>query len=451
MQASIDHVARAKEYLQGVNKAIAQAKSWSFDTVATRGIYTAEEALTNNQGSLIEPVYLTSAQSFADDQEMLAAVEYKIPRWVYSRINNPSLYYLEATLGLLESYGSEFTASCCTASSGMAAIVAAIEPLLVRKENEWNTPFNFVSSSQVYGGTFQQFSVRQKEKGHTVRWASPWDDISEWEAKIDKNTRFVYIEVPSNPSVTVCDIRSIAALCDQYDVPLIVDSTLATPALLRPLTWGADIVIHSLSKSMTASGLSIGGAFISRPNMRGHYLEDAIKEDYATYVKLEPHRDNGSCISPLQAIITLSEVRSIRSRTQQMSSSALKVAKFLEGHSQVEKVLYPGLESHPQYGLAQELLQLVDSNENHHGALMSFCVKGGHKPACGTLNRLNVVSRALDLGRAKSVANIPAISTHQQQGEEGRELADIPSNLIRLSVGLENPQDIINDLEQALQ
>ncbi|AKP73300.1 Methionine gamma-lyase [Piscirickettsia salmonis] len=450
MQTSTDHVARAQEYMQGVNKAIAQAKSWSFDTVATRGIYTTEEALANNQGSLIEPVYLTSAQSFADDKEMLAAVEYKIPRWVYSRISNPSLYYLEATLGLLESYGCEFVASACTTSSGMAAIVAAIEPLLVRKEQEWNAPFNFVSSSHVYGGTFQQFSVRQKEKGCQVRWAAPWANISEWEEKIDTHTRFVYIEVPSNPNVTLCDIKALATLCDQYDIPLIVDATLATPALFRPLAWGADIVIHSLSKSMTASGLSIGGALLSRPNIRGYYLSDEVKNDYATYVKLEPHRDNGSCISPLQAIITLSEVRSLRSRTWQMSSSALKVAAFLESHAGVEKVLYPGLKSHPQYGLAEELMQLVDSDEPSHGGLLSFCVKGGHLSACETLNRLGVVSRALDLGRVKSVANIPAISTHQQQGDAGRELASIPNNLIRLSIGLENPQDIINDLEQAL-
>ncbi|GGF99757.1 MULTISPECIES: trans-sulfuration enzyme family protein [Cysteiniphilum] len=427
-------------------KAYKTISTKSFDTIATHGIYDLHEAMLN-QGSIIEPVYMTTAQAFSSADELQKALAYEIPSWAYSRIHNPSVYYLESTLALLESYQTSQEASCCVMSSGMAAITAVADALLANAKNA-----NFVACSQVYVGTFQQFSVRQLEKGREVRWVAASSALDIWQAAIDEQTRFIYIEIPSNPSLTICDIKSLANLAQSYDIPLIVDATLATPALLRPLQYGADIVIHSLSKIISASGMVIGGAVISRANMRGAYLLDEMREDFASYLKLLPNRDNGACLSAMSSLLTLSELRTLRMRVDQLSQTALTVANFLNDHKMVEKVIYPGLKNHPQHDLARSYFTLVDADKhvNRYGHLLSFLVKGDLEKTKSLLSRLQMIFRATDLGRIKSVATIPAISTHQQQGESGRDIADIPVNLIRLSVGGEHPQDIIDDLAQAL-
>ncbi|WP_440683375.1 trans-sulfuration enzyme family protein [Cysteiniphilum halobium] len=432
--------------IEAREKAYKAISTKSFDTIATHGVYDLHEAILN-QGAIIEPVYMTTAQAFANADELQKALAYEIPSWVYSRIHNPSVYYLESTLALLESYQTSQKASCCVMSSGMAAITAVVDMLLAN-----TTKANFVACSQVYGGTFQQFNVRQFEKGRKVRWVSAFATLDVWQAAIDKETRFIYIEIPSNPGLTICDIKALANLAQNYNIPLIVDATLATPALCRPLQYGADIVIHSLSKIMSASGMVIGGAIISRANMRGSYLADEVRVDFASYLKLLPNRDNGACLSAMSAFLTLSELRTLRMRVDQLSQTAYTVANFLNEHKMVEEVIYPGLKSHPQHDLAQSFFTLVDSDDmvKRYGHLISFLVKGDLRQTKAVLSRLHMIFRATDLGRIKSVATIPAISTHQQQGEAGRDIANISINLIRLSVGGEHPQDIIDDLAQAL-
>lgn len=435
---------------------IKKIKKSKFDTIAVHGLYSMQEALDFNQGSTIEPMYMSTSQTYRNSDEMEAALSYQIPTWCYSRIGNPSIYYLEGVLALLETYGTDIEASCCATSSGMSAIQSAVDPFLVV---DGNKPINFVAITQVYGGTFQQFSVRKDlEKNVEFRKVKNPADLAEWESLIDENTRFLFGEIPSNPGLTFFDLEKVAEIAHKHGIPLIVDATVATPALMRPLAWGADIVIHSVTKTLSSSGFSIAGAVIARKNLTSKIDNLAMKADFGAYIKALPNRDNGPNISPMNAILTINDIRTLRSKIDLMSRSTLKVANFLENHKHIEKVNYLGLESHPLHTLAKKYLVLVDSehddlyNEkvNRYGHLMSFCVKGGAKETRDVFDGLQRIWRATDLGRIKSIATIPAISTHSQQGEEARKLANIPSNLIRLNVGGEHPDDIIADLEQAL-
>jgi O-acetylhomoserine/O-acetylserine sulfhydrylase-like pyridoxal-dependent enzyme len=284
-------------------------------------------------------------------------------------------------------------------------------------------------------------------------------DLNEWAAKIDKNTRFLYGELPSNPQMGFFDIEAVANLAHSHSLPLICDSTIATPALLRPICHGADIVVQSVTKSLTSSGFGICGAVIARKNLVSDIDNDDLKADFSLSVKYLQNRDFGPNLHPLQAIMSLNDIRTLRSKMDLMSRNTMKVAQFLEGHQKVEDVEYLGLPNHPRHDLASRYMWLVDAEfddqyqkpVNRYGHLMSFCVKGGADKARFFFDNLQRIWRATDLGRIKSVATIPAISTHQQQGEAGRSIAGIPANMVRLCVGAEHPDDIIADLEQALE
>lgn len=436
-----------------------EMKKCRFDTIATHGLYSMQEALDFNQGSVIEPIYMSTSQAYRDSDEMEAALGYMVPTWCYSRIGNPTMYYLEGVLALLEGYGTDTDTSCIATSSGMAAIQSAVDPFLVKDPDRPDTPMNFVATTQVYGGTYQQFSIR-KDSERDIEWRKVVhsEDLSEWESLIDENTRFLYGELPSNPGLAFFDLQKVADLAHKYGIPLIVDSTVATPALLRPLEHGADIVVQSVTKSLSTSGFGICGAVISRKNITSRIGSDEMKADFATYLKLLPNRDNGPNISPMNAIMAINDIRTLRMRMDAMSRSTMKVARFLAGHKHIEKVEYLGLENHPLHPLAKKYLFLADaehdehygSPQNRYGHLMSFLVKGDAGQTRDVFDAFTRIWRATDLGRIKSVATIPAISTHSQQGEEGRKLAGIPPNLIRLCVGVEHPDDIIRDLDQAL-
>jgi len=444
------YIEEANEYLEKRKIQRDKVRRMKFDTIAVHGMYSVEEALDKGQGGVIEPIFPSTSQAYRDSDEMEAALAYLIPTWCYSRIHNPTVFYLEETLSLLESYDCSEDASALCTASGMAAIKQAIEPLLAQSEGD-GEDINFVSAAQVYGGTFQLFNVRMRERGVFVRWVTePWK-IEEWESRIDSNTRFLYAEMPSNPQQVCVDIRALAELAHSYDIPLIVDSTVATPALLRPLQHGADIVIHSLTKTVGSGGGTIGGVIIARHNIVSKNLSDEAKKDYATWLKLWPFRDSGPCMSPYSAFFLLNELRTLRIKVQWFSYNAMKVAEFLAQHPKIERVDYLGLPQHPLHTLASRYMKLVDSNESAFGHLMSFNIKGSGIDTKKFLDSLKLVFRASDLGRVKSLATIPAISTHQQQGEEGRKLAGIPSNMVRLCVGGEHPDDIIEDLDQALR
>jgi len=438
---------------------IAAIRKCRFDTIAVHGAYTMNESLNFNQGAIVEPIYMCSSQAYRDADEMEAALSYQIPTWCYSRIANPALFYLESTLALLEGYGFDGETSCCATSSGMSAIASATDPFLALDPAKPGQRINFVTTCQVYGGTFQQFAIRKaEERGVECRWIVNSADLGEWESKIDENTRFLYGEMPSNPGQAFFDLEAVAALAHKNHVPLIVDSTVASPALLRPICHGADIVIQSVTKTLTSSGFGIAGAVISRKNIDSRFGSNELKADFAMYLKTLPNRDNGQSLSPMNAILSLNDMRTLRSKMDLFSRNTMAVAEFLAGHDKIQQVDYLGLESHPLHELASRYLFLVDAEHdaqygapiNRYGHLMSFRVAGGSRPTRRMFDALTRIWRATDLGRIKSVATIPAISTHQQQGEEGREMADIPPNLVRLCVGGEHPDDVITDLDQAL-
>ncbi len=447
-----EYVARGEAMARAEAERRSIMRTKKFDTIAVHGIYDMEAALAN-QGSIIEPGFMSSAQHFENSDHMEAALAYLMPAWVYSRIANPTVHYLEETLALLEGYGFDGEASAVATASGMAAVFMATNPFLQKPE----PGTNIVASCRCYGGTFMLFAERYgNERGIDIRWVRNPLDLNEWAEKIDGDTRFVYGETPSNPSLSVMDIEAVANIAHAAGLPLIVDSTVATPALTRPLTLGADIVIHSTTKSMTASGFAIGGAVIARHGITTDIGPDEMRDNFAMYVKLLPFRDHGPGISPFNALMTINDLRTLRHRMDSLSSTSMQVAQYLEGHDHIDRVAYPGVESMPGHDVAARMMWLVDGADdygtevNRYGHLLSFEVKGGAKAAREVFDRFEMIWRATDLGRIKSVATIPAISTHQQQGDEGRTLAAVPPNLIRLNVGGEHPDDIIADLDKAL-
>lgn len=454
------YVDAAKRSMEWHSRHLQEMRNCRFDTIAVHGVYSMQEALDFNQGSLIEPIYMSTSQAYRDSDEMEAALGYMIPTWCYSRIANPSMYYFEGVMALLEGYGSGVETNCIGTSSGMAAIASAVEPFLVVNPSKPGARINFVATCQLYGGTFQQFAVRkEKERGIEWRKVVNSNDINDWESKIDENTRFLYGEMPSNPAQAFFDLDKVIALAHRHNLPIIIDSTVASPALLRPIQHGADIVVQSVTKSLGTSGFSIAGAVIARKNITTAIDNDEMKADFAAYLKMLPNRDNGPNISPMNATLALNDMRTIRSRMDMVSRSTQKVAEFMESHPSIEGVDYLGLQSHPLHELAARYMFLVDSEYdelygkkvNRYGHLMSFRVKGGRQDTRKVFDAFQRIYRATDLGRIKSVATIPAISTHSQQGEEGRKLAGIPDNLIRLCVGGEHPDDIIKDLDQSLE
>ncbi|MFH0866029.1 MAG: aminotransferase class V-fold PLP-dependent enzyme [Bacteroidota bacterium] len=448
-----DWIKVGKQMMDDRAKAIKIAKTRKFDTVATHGLYTMEKAISQNSGSIMEPIYLTTAEAYVDSAHMETALAYEMPTWCYSRIANPSVGFLEDTIALLESYGSDIETSCCATASGLSAIRTATDPFLV-KDDSLPKP-NFVTSAKLYGGTFQQFSARRmKDEGIEVRWVCNPYNLEEWKSKIDENTRFVYGEFPSNPSVAIFDIEEVAKLAHKFGIPMLVDATCASPALTRPLLYGTDIVIQSGSKVISINGTSICGMLTSRKNIVSKVGCNEMKADFAMWVKLWPFRDNGPAISPINSILTLNDLRSLRMRISQMSDTSLKVATFLENHSKIEKVHYPGLKSFKAHELAKKYMVLADTSENKYSYMMAVEIK--EKSQTDSVNArkfydaLQMIWRATDLGRCKTVATLNAISTHQQQGEEGRKLADIKPSTCRIAVGIEDPEDIIKDLDQAL-
>jgi O-acetylhomoserine/O-acetylserine sulfhydrylase-like pyridoxal-dependent enzyme len=450
------YIADARKLLEERERNYKQAKKLRFDTLSVHGLYTAQEAIERNQGAIIEPVYMSSGQAYRDSDEMEAAQAGLIPTWAYARIHNPTLGYLEDIITLIEGYGYDGEVGCCVFSSGMAGIENVSDTLLVKRGDE---PINFVATCQIYGGTFQQFSVRKmQERGIEVRWVVDANNLDEWKSKIDKHTRFLYGELPSNPGLSFFDLEKPIALAHEHGLPFVADSTIATPALLRPIGHGADIVVHSVTKTMSASGMGAAGAIVARKPILSNLDNDAMKADFTRYLREWPHRDQGGCLHPMQAMFAINDLRTLRTRVDVWSQTTMQVARFLAQHRAVIEVNYLGLENHALHKIASKYLWLVDAERderyrrpvNRYGHLMSFRVEGGPEAARRVFDRLQLIMRVTDLGRVKSIATIPSISTHLQQGEESRKKACIPADLIRLSVGAEHPDDIVADLEQAL-
>ncbi|MFN8457869.1 MAG: PLP-dependent transferase [Anaerolineae bacterium] len=369
VQSYIDQGA-ALTQAEATQRAIMRGKK--FDTIAVHGLYNMEAALANN-GSIIEPAYFSTAQHFENSDHMEAGLAYLMPAWTYSRVANPTVHYLEETLALLEGYGFEDEVTACATGSGMSAVFLATNPFLA-VDSASTAPVNIVASVKCYGGTFTLFSRYANERGIEVRWVRDPLNVEEWAGKIDRQTRFLFGEMPANPSLAMFDIATLANLAHLHGIPFIVDSTIATPVLTRPLLYGADIVIHSVSKSMTSSGFVIAGVVIARHNIPSRVGPDELQANFALYLKGFPLRDHGPSLSPFNALMTISDLRTLRSRTDLMSKNALRVAQFLARHPQVESVQYPGLPEFEGYDLAERYMWLVDSEDDYGKPVNRFCL-----------------------------------------------------------------------------
>ena len=395
------YVEEARKYLDERRALIERVRKRKFDTIAVHGLYSLEDALNRNQGAVLEPAYLSVSQSYRDADELEAALAYLIPTWCYSRIANPTTYFLQDTLALLEGYGTGCETSCLVTSSGMSAISLATDAFLV-KQKAGPERINFVSSVQVYGGTFQNFNVRkQEERGIEFRRVADPGDLEEWRSRIDEDTRFLYMEAPSNPQQSFADVRALSDLAHSWGIPFLIDATLATPALMRPIAHGADVVIHSLTKSITAGGLAIGGAVISRKPVVTKVKNDhpLFKESFAEYLQFLPFRDQGPCLAPLSALFSLNDLRTLRSRMDLVSRNCQAVAEFLAGHPRVKAVDYLGLPGFRYHDLARKYMKLVDSDDgqggavNRYGHLMSFVVDGPAENARKVYDRFRLIFR----------------------------------------------------------
>ena len=449
-------VARGAEMAAAEEDERRRMRGMRFDTIAVHGVYSAEAALAN-QGSIIEPAYLSPAQHFADSDHLEAALGYLMPAWGYTRIANPTVRYLEETLALLESYGTGTTASAVVTGSGMAAVDMAVTPLLADDRRGGPRP-SVVVGAKCYGGTFQLFRERfAGERGIDV----PMGARAAGHRRVGPAGRWHHAAALRR------DAEQPVALRAGHPGGLADRARCGRPA--RRGRHGR----HPGAPAPAGAGRRHRRAFgeqehrvVGPRHRRGgrrparHRLPVRRRtisgRTSRLHVKLLPMRDHGPALSPFNALMALTDLRTLRGRMDAWSRSTLRVARFLEAHPAVERVHYPGLASDPGHSVASRDMWLADGADgegepaNRYGHLLAFTVRGGQPAARRVFDGLRLVRRATDLGRVKSIATIPSISTHQQQGEDGRAIADLPANLVRLSVGGEHPGDVEDDLAAAL-
>jgi O-acetylhomoserine/O-acetylserine sulfhydrylase-like pyridoxal-dependent enzyme len=289
-----------------------------------------------------------------------------------------------------------------------------------------------VSSDRVYGGTFHLFHDTLPKFGIKVRFVKNPHDVKSWKSEISKKTKFLFIETPSNPKCEVFNIKILSDLAHERKLPLVVDSTIGTPALQRPIALGADIVIHSATKYICGNGTALGGIILGRKK-----LLDEIRAGV--------YRDIGPALAPFNAWLFILGLETLSYRMAAHSDNALKVAEFLERHPKVKKVYYSGLQSSPHFNLVKEQMRGMASS------LMAFEIEGTVKSGVRFIESLKLVSHVANLGDNKTLAIHPASTTHQQLPLKDLEKVGISDTMIRMSIGLEDPGDIISDIEQALR
>lgn len=289
---------------------------------------------------------------------------------------------------------------------------------------------SFVSASKIYGGSNKLFTETLPKMGFDPKFASNSENLENWIELIGSKTKFLYVETPSNPNLFVANIPALAKLAHEHDLPLIVDNTVASPALQQPIKLGADIVVHSATKYLSGNSSCISGVI-------------AGSADYIDDMRMKDFRNIGPSISPFNSWLLLLGMETLHLRMKKHSENAQVLAEFLEDHSKVESVHYPGLKSHPQHELAKKQL-------SGYSALLSFVTKGKLEDAKNVIDAFDLVIHTGHLGTTKTLATHPAFTTHQQLTQEERISLGIPDTMIRMSIGLENVNDLIEDMDQAL-
>lgn len=401
--------------------------------------------------SVAVPIYQTVAYEFDNAQHGADLFDLAVPGNIYTRIMNPTNDVLEQRMAAMEG-----GVAGLAVASGMAAINYSI--LTIAKAGD-----NIISTPQLYGGTYTLFAHMLPSQGIEVRFAEN-DSAEAIEKLIDDKTKAVYCETIGNPAGNIIDLESVCAAAHKHGVAVIVDNTVASPVICNPIDFGADIVVHSLTKYIGGHGTSIGGVIVDsgkfpwaehkgrypelnepEPSYHGVVYTEALGEAaYIGRARTVPLRNTGAALSPMNAFLIMQGLETLSLRMERHCANAMEVAKFLQGHGKVEWVNFGGLESDPNHALAQKYCGGIPAS------LLTFGVKGGFDAGVRFYDALAMIKRLVNIGDTKSLACHPASTTHRQLNEEEQLAAGVTPEAIRICVGIEHVDDIIADIEQAL-
>ena len=386
--------------------------NFGFDTLAVRSAQQRSAELEHG-----EPIFATSSFVFENAAQAAARFAGDLPGNIYSRFTNPTTRAFEQRLAALE--GGE---ACVATASGMAAITSLCLALLSSGDH-------IVSSRSIFGATTTLFDKYLPRFGIETSFVD-LRDLQDWQRAIRRNTRFLFVETPSNPLMEIADLPALADLAHENGCLLVVDNCFCTPALQRPLELGADLVVHSATKYLDGQGRIVGGAVVGPGQLVGEEVFGVL-------------RTTGPTLSPFNAWVALKGMETLNLRMKAISASAQALAEYLSSHAGVERVYYPGLESHPGYALAKRQQQAF-------GGVVSFVVDGGREAAWRIIDATRMLSITANLGDVKTTITHPATTTHGRISDEMKAAAGITEGLIRVAVGLENIDDICADLARGL-
>ncbi len=398
------------------------------------------------------PIYQTTSYTFDDTQHGADLFDLKVQGNIYTRIMNPTNAVLEARMAAMEG-----GIGALALASGMAAITYAIQCITDAGDN-------IVSTSQLYGGSYNLFAHSFPRQGIDVRMAS-FDDLEKLESLIDDKTKAMFCESIGNPAGNIVDLQALADIAHRHGIPLIVDNTVATPFLCKPFEFGADIVVHSLTKYIGGHGTTVGGVIVdsgkfdwvankkrfpmlNEPDPSYHnviYTEALGEAAYIGRCRVVPLRNTGSALAPHSAFLIMQGLETLGIRMERHCENALKVAQHLKQHPKINWVNYAALPDSPYNGLCQKI------SGGRASGILSFGIKGGTDSGAQFIDALQMILRLVNIGDAKSLACHPATTTHRQLNEDELKSAGVSADLVRLSIGIEHIDDIIADIDQALE
>ena len=422
-------------------------KDWKFETLSVHAGYSPDPTTR----AVVPPIYQTVAYAFDSAQHGADLFDLKVEGNIYTRIMNPTQSVLEQRVAALEG-----GIAALALASGMAAITAAIQTIA-------ETGDNIVSSSTLYGGTYNLFAHTFPQQGIEVRFADP-EKPESFGALIDDRTKAIFCESIGNPLGNVTDIAALAEVAHAHGLPLIVDNTVPSPYLLRPLEHGADIVVHALTKYLNGHGNSIGGIIVdsgkfpwaqhkarfrrlNEPDVSYHgvvYTEALGAAAYIGRARVVPLRNMGAAISPFNAWLVVQGIETLPLRMDRICENTLALAQYLQKHPKVKWVNYAGLPEHPHHALAQKYMG------GRASGILTFGLEGGREAGARFLDALELFTRLVNIGDVRSLATHPASTTHRQLSPEELAKAGVSEDTVRLSVGIEHVADLQADLEQAL-
>ncbi|RBO83976.1 O-acetylhomoserine aminocarboxypropyltransferase/cysteine synthase family protein [Marinomonas aquiplantarum] len=418
------------------------------ESLALHHGYTSED--TTKAAAV--PIYQTTSYTFDDTQHGADLFDLKVQGNIYTRIMNPTTDVLEQRIAAMEG-----GIASLAVASGMAAITYALQCIC-------DVGSNFVSTSQLYGGTYNLFAHSFPRQGIEARMVSA-DDFDGFEAAIDDNTRAIFCESIGNPAGNIVDIEALAKIANKHGIPLIVDNTVATPFLCRPFELGAHIVVHSLTKYIGGHGTTVGGIIVdsgqfdwvankarfpmlNEPDPSYHdvvYTEALGAAAYIGRCRVVPLRNTGAALSPHSAFLIMQGLETLGLRMERHCSNAEKLANYLQSHDKVSWVNYAGLADNQYHDISQRI------TSGKASGVLSFGIKGGLAAGTQFIDALQMILRLVNIGDAKSLACHPASTTHRQLNDEELAKAGVSKDLVRISVGIENIDDIIADVRQALE